>query len=1088
MGLTFKANGSQPGSTVVLRRTGTNLALGCGNTSVLRSFTITPTVSSGLNANVSFTFNPSVELNGLNQSLLELYNGNDSIPASTITGSTISYSGIDSVSVLTAAIPAAQWLIDADGDGYTLDGSTVFNCTSPGLNYVATSLGVDCDDSNPSKWRTGNFYADADGDTYRFGSLVSLCYGNSVPLGYIDLAGSAGVDCDDTDALIYTSVALYIDADGDGYSPGQAFVCIGATLPSGYSLTSSGYDGCDNDALAWNRDFVRVDNDNDGYSVGNTFGLCYGNALPAGYIFDGTQLGFSDCDDNDSTVNNAYNVKVDSDGDGYSTGITTSICAGSSIPAGYVLASSTLGEDCDDNDPLAWSTEFVRVDNDNDGYSVGNTFALCYGNVLPTGYILDGTQLGFLDCDDNDSNVYNTYNVKVDNDGDGYSTGNSASICAGSSIPSGYVLTSSTLGEDCDDNDISVFTAVFLYVDADGDGYTIGSSINSCIGSSIPSGYSTSSLGADCNDSNFGVNRQVTLYADADGDGYSVGAAASTCIGAAVPSGYSSTTSGSDCNDADNTVWISNTFYVDADGDGYHGSSSVICYGNSVPAGSISTLGLDCNDGNNAINPGVNEICDNFIDDDCDALADEYCNSLIGNDSPTYAVNMQYSTNMNYPNCYAIVGTLAGATDSPQSAQFTGPDNWYKFVAQSTGVSVTMTSAAQDDVIEIYQKVGSTYQLLSGGAENAANGAAEFERLNYNGLTIGQTYFISVGAFNGVTGGTYSLCIQHLMASGCASVEPVAGFSLCDSYRSRYRGATSQGVTYSFEFAGIGGGATGTTSISGTNGLIGLSNPSLALRWGGEYNVSVDVLYNITNSAGIAEPITIDGLTSSANCSGVTMAMHPMLEVRSSQRCSAALLRSNYLIADRVNSTTYACGAINYSYEFSQVVSCANGNSVSLIPVVYTTPSSSPYLALGVLPNLPSAGAWNVKIRPNFSYGPGTFGPTQRIQVNGTSASVEQGEGAIAQERQFIDANADSHLYPNPSNGSSVMVSYSNLMHETVQVRVMDAMGKMIQSHQFSVDGNLNTTLTFENKLASGLYFIEMNDGDTILNDRLIVE
>ena len=81
-----------------------------------------------------------------------------------------------------------------------------------------------------------------------------------------------------------------------------------------------------------------------------------------------------------------------------------------------------------------------------------------------------------------------------------------------------------------------------------------------------------------------------------------------------------------------------------------------------------------------------------------------------------------------------------------------------------------------------------------------------------------------------------------------------------------------------------------------------------------------------------------------------------------------------------------------------------------------------------------------------------------------------------------------SHIYPNPSNGSSVMISYSELTNEKVEVRVLDAMGRLIQSNQYSVDGNLNTTLTFDNQLAPGLYFIEMNDGGVLTNDRVIIE
>jgi hypothetical protein len=455
-------------------------------------------------------------------------------------------------------------------------------------------------------------------------------------------------------------------------------------------------------------------------------------------------------------------------------------------------------------------------------------------------------------------------------------------------------------------------------------------------------------------------------------------------------------------------------------------------------------------------------------------------------DSPDGATLVYSSVNSYYPNCSTISGTTVGATNSTESATGTGPDRWYRFVALSSGVSITLTSSVNDDIIELYEKVGSAYVLMSGGTENAGTGAGDFERLNYSGLTPGTTYYVSAGAASGSTGGAFTLCIQHLMPGGCAYTQPVAGFNLCSSFKSIFRGSPSQGVTYAFNFAGVGGGATGTTTLSGTNGLITLSNSTLGLRYGGVYDVTVNVSYALENSVSGPEVVTVNG-AATGTCNDVTIAAQPAVEVRSSQRCPATLFRSTFLNAVRVTGTAI-CGVLNYTYEFTPVVSCTN-DTLAGLPVEFTTVGSSPYLQLGVLPAGAAAGAWNVRVRPNFTYGTGAYGPVQRILVAGTAASGMLAEEEVAQadERAF-EVNAAASIYPNPSNGDMIAIKVTDLTSNQVQVRVMDAMGREVFRSAYSVEGSLNQIITFNQTLAAGMYMVEMTDGTHVVSERMIVK
>jgi hypothetical protein len=561
-----------------------------------------------------------------------------------------------------------------------------------------------------------------------------------------------------------------------------------------------------------------------------------------------------------------------------------------------------------------------------------------------------------------------------------------------------------------------------------------------------------------------------------------IGSAVSSCDSPGA--GYVQSTSGIDCNDSNLNEWQSGTFYTDTDGDGYHGSSAVICYGSVVPGGLTSTQGSDCNDSNPGINPAANEICDDFADNDCDGVADEFCSALLGNDSPTYAINLQYNTNNTYPNCFPIQGSLVGASDSPESADYAGVDKWYKFTAQSTAVSISLNSTMQDDYIALYHQSGSNFVLIA--SENTSTGAGDYERLNQSGLTPGSVYYVSVGAASGSTTGTFGLCMQHLMPSGCATAVPVGGLNLCNAYRALYRGAPSQGVTYSFNFAPAGGTGGSPTSLSGTNGLITLSNPTLGLRYGGVYNTTVNVLYALANSAGTVEPITLNG-TDSGLCSNVVIMAAPQYQVRASQICPASLIRSNWLIGDRISIPL--CGVQNFTYEFAQVAGCSDGVVVSAFPVEYTTTSASPYLSLGVLPNLPSTGVWNVRIRPNFAYGSGTYGPARRIQVLNTSSSGMLSEGSLnSQERIAILDEEGLLVYPNPSSGHFIHLSLSNTQKGELQLRVLDASSRVVTTRSYTVENSFNTTLKFDEKLSAGVYMIEMTNEGSVQMQRLVVQ
>ena len=224
-----------------------------------------------------------------------------------------------------------------------------------------------------------------------------------------------------------------------------------------------------------------------------------------------------------------------------------------------------------------------------------------------------------------------------------------------------YTVTVSTDGGGCSAS--ASYTVadgaanVTYYADVDGDTYgNNGASVVSCTGA--PFGYVA--VGGDCDDNNGAINPGaaeicngldddcdgtaddgltfLTYYVDGDGDNFGAGPGTSSCS----PIAGSVTVDG-DCNDANaainpNAAEVCNgidddcdgtaddgltflTYYVDADGDTYGDASATGVSSCSPISGSVTNNG-DCNDANNAVNPGATEVC-NTIDDDCDGSTDE---------------------------------------------------------------------------------------------------------------------------------------------------------------------------------------------------------------------------------------------------------------------------------------------------------------------------------------------------------------------------------------------------------------------------------------------------------------------------------
>ena len=690
----------------------------------------------------------------------------------------------------------------------------------------------------------------------------------------------------------------------------------------------------------------------------------------------------------------------------------------------------------------------------------------------------------------------------ADADADGY--GNVSATLSYCTQPYGYVANSTdcndalaavnpvateacnSIDDDCDTQIDEGIPTIAYYNDADGDSYGAGAAINAC---AQPVGYVLNNT--DCNDANSAINPTTAWYLDADGDGYGTGTATIAC---AAPMGM--VANNTDCNDLSSAVNPGATeacnltdddcdgsidegltiinYYSDLDSDTFGGA--LVTSTCSVLTGSFVVIGGDCNDANSAIYPGAVEICLNSTDDDCDGVVNDGCLSdQLAGESPATS---QYVWTNFYPTCVTQSHTLAGFTPSlsSQSICLTGEDKWHYFTATSEAVSIAVGSTANDIFIELQSNTG---VLLA--TENAVAGLGG-EVLNFSGLTAGQVYKIGVRNYNSALGiGSYTICVKMLKRGGCDTGNSATWSStlnLCKIFKATWAGS---GVQYRFTFVGTSGIALGNTYVkTQSSDYLTLSTVSPTIPLGCTYSVSVTTIYNLTNAAGGVELIEVPAL---APCS-ITMEQAAATALRANDRCSVGPKFRGAIVA----SLPWVCGVTNWKWEFTELD--AGGNTVG-IPIVYFRGAASNYVNLSLVVALQYGKTYAVRTAPVFSYGTGAYGPIQNMCIVGSAGMVlEQGSEVNGNAtREMLVANeVNMSLYPNPTRGTDVNINLSGVTSENVQIRVVDAMGRQVWSNRYTVNGVLNTNITFEQPLANGLYFVEALFNGEVQTQRLMVQ
>jgi len=579
-------------------------------------------------------------------------------PESDIDG--VARSGVSDIGAYEYCSVRNTYYRDADGDNYGDESNPKTVCSAePPAGYVADNS--DCNDKTsliyPNAEEICNFlddncdgvineglgsviyYRDADGDNFGTSKEpMAVCSGGTVPTGYVP----NDKDCDDADKKVhpgaveacnrvddncsgdvdegFSTTTYYQDVDNDGFGNTDVSktLCEEEAIPSGY-IANGGDCNDTNTAINPNTRWY-FDRDKDGFGSPDLSASIQQCSRPIVLHLDYVMNG-RDCNDRNPNESTGSLWHKDADNDGYSDGVTMEACT---KPLNYKAEADLKGAtyDCDDTDPdvnpLTTAVLTWYKDADNDGYSDGVTMDVCN---KPLDYKLEKNLNGTLgDCDDTDPTV-NPLTSPVttwylDEDDDGYSTGDTVEACLKPLDYSAETDLASTADVDCDDKNPVLNPATIWYKDADGDLFSDGDEWTGCI---PPAGYVLPSelfnLEGDTDDSNAEVKpTDRPWYRDEDEDGYSTG---EFITQENRPSGdirYRNRTElkdvEGDCNDIKGSGYNINpdtVWYKDADGDGYsNGETLKQC---DAPTGyklsfELTAKSGDTDDGNPAIYPG----------------------------------------------------------------------------------------------------------------------------------------------------------------------------------------------------------------------------------------------------------------------------------------------------------------------------------------------------------------------------------------------------------------------------------------------------------------------------------------------------
>jgi len=418
--------------------------------------------------------------------------------------------------------------------------------------------------------------------------------------------------------------------------------------------------------------------------------------------------------------------------------------------------------------------------------------------------------------------------------------------------------------------------------------------------------------------------------------------------------------------------------------------------------------------------------------------------------------------------------------------------NFYYFASVSVN--------SNDDVLVGYTVSSANIYASSGYSYRTSGDAANTLEDNYTYKTGQSSYFKTFG------GG-----INRWGDFSATSVDPADG-----SFWTLQEFAYTPSNNWGTAWANVAASTSATCSTPSTLTAIGITSSGATLAWGSvggatSYNVQYRPTGNPTwtSTTSATTSLPVSGLTASTQyefqvqtvCSGGTSSFSASTNFTtlSSNTCTETFepngtknTAASASIGVDISSQISINGDLDW-YKFNNT-SGANNIKVTLttLPANYNEAlynSSGTQVAVskknGILDesmifNTSVIGTYKIKVNGASGAFSNTQCYTLHIYTSGTPFRLDDGSPVAATDNTL-------KVYPNP-NAGVMTLEYNSTSDVMIQVRIFDMTGKILVDEQQQISQGTNTLHPDLTKLMSGVYFVEVSNGNEISRSKIMIE